>query len=222
MNDWLNLTAMARSLEIPEPTARRYAKLFADYLPHRKMGHITMYAPDTAPILSRISQLYSQGKKKEDIEAVLKKEFPQPDNVPAVGDYEALVKNDNTALQEKLFQFLETVSDQNKKIDALMERENQTSATITRLEEELSAEKNSRKALEESSSKYKQALCILYRSYKEHHALIETLREQSPEEGSTSEMKRIDQRLNHLEDMFLEDMGQLQKIMNHVLKCQES
>ena len=222
MNDWLSLTAMARRLQIPEPTARRYAKLFPHYLPHRKVGRMTLYAPDAGPILTRISQLYSQGHKKDEVEALLKQELPKTIDVASspVAETQPLVRSDNSALQEKLFQFLEIVSDQSRKIDALMERDNQTSATIARLQEELAAEKARRKALEKTSVQYKQALCTLYRGYKDHHALIQALREHPPEEGSTPAIDRISNRLTQLEDMFLEDMGKLQKMMNHVLKNQ--
>jgi hypothetical protein len=222
MNDWLSLTAMARRLQIPEPTARRYAKLFSDYLPHRSVGRMTLYAPDAGPILTRISQLYSDGHKKDEVEAILKDELPMTIDVgaPLLSENQALVRTDNSVLQEKLFQFLDIVSDQSKKIDALMERDNQTSATVARLEEELESEKARREVLEKTSSQYKQALCTLYRGYKDHHALIEALRDQPLADGSSPDIDRISNRLTHLEDMFLEDMGRLQKMMNHVLKKQ--
>ncbi len=222
MNDWLSLTAMARRLQIPEPTARRYAKLFSDYLPHRKVGRMTMFAPDAGPILTRISQLYADGHKKEEVDTILKDELPKTIDVDAasVAENQSLVRTDNSVLQEKLFQFLEIVSDQSKKIDALMERDNQTSATIARLEDELATEKAHRENLEKTSSQYKQALCTLYRGYKDHHSLIEALREHPAAGGATPDIDRISNRLTHLEDMFLEDMGKLQKMMNHVLKGQ--
>jgi hypothetical protein len=222
MNDWLSLTAMARRLQIPEPTARRYAKLFSDYLPHRKVGRMTLYAPDAGPILTRISQLYSDGHKRDDVENIIKEELPRTIDVdaPSMQDSQALVRTDNSVLQEKLFQFLDIVSDQSRKIDALMERDNQTSATITRIQEELEAEKSRREDLEKTSSQYKQALCTLYRGYKDHHALIKALRDQPLSEGPSPDIDRISNRLTHLEDMFLDDMGRLQKMMNHVLKKQ--
>ncbi|GAU08460.1 hypothetical protein [Desulfoplanes formicivorans] len=222
MNDWLSLTAMARRLQIPEPTARRYAKLFSDYLPHRKVGRMTLYAPDAGPILTRISQLYSDGHKKDEVEALLKQELPKTIDVASspLSEGRSLVRSDNSVLQEKLFQFLEIVSDQSRKIDALMERDNQTSATIARLQEELATEKARRETLEKTSAQYKQALCTLYRGYKDHHALIQALRDQPLESGSNPAIDRISNRLTQLEDMFLEDMGKLQKMMNHVLKSQ--
>ncbi len=220
MNDWLSLTAMARRLQIPEPTARRYAKLFSDYLPHRKVGRMTLYAPDAGQILTRISQLYSEGHKKDDVENVLKEELPRTIDIngPAMSESQALVGTDNAVLQDKLFQFLDIVSDQSRKIDALMERDNQTSATMAQMQEELETEKSRREEIEKTSSQYRQALCTLYRGYKDHHALIEALRDQPISEGSSPDIDRISNRLSHLEDMFLEDMGKLQQMMNHVLK----
>jgi hypothetical protein len=131
---------------------------------------------------------------------------------------QALVRTDNAVLQEKLFQFLDIVSDQSKKIDALMERDNQTSATLSRMQDELEAEKSRGEELEKTSAQYRKALCTLYRGYKDHHALIKSLRDQPLSEESSPDIDRISNRLNHLEDMFLEDMGKLQKMMNHVLK----
>ncbi|PIE68629.1 MAG: hypothetical protein CSA21_06455 [Deltaproteobacteria bacterium] len=220
MNDWLTLTAMARSLQIPEPTARRYARLFAEYIPHRKVGHMTMYAPEASSVLAKISQLYAEGHKKTEVESILSKDLPQPIDIPLEDDGHSLVVKDNTVLQEKLLQFLDIVSDQSKKIDALMERDNQTSATIAHLKEELDQEKAGRKALEQTSAQYKQALCALYRGYKDHHDLIRALREQPGGETSSSDIDHLSNRLNHLEDMFLDDMGKLQQLMNQVLQSQ--
>ncbi|WP_462324455.1 hypothetical protein [Desulfoplanes sp.] len=222
MNDWLSLTAMARRLQIPEPTARRYAKLFASYLPHRKIGRMTMYAPDAGSILTRISELYSKGHKKEEVEALLQKELPKTIDIDAPTESQALVRSDNSELQAKLVQFLEVVSDQSKKIDALMERDNQTSATIALLEQRLGEETSHRQRLQESSTRCKQALCKLYHAHKDHHAMITALREHPVAENSSGNTTRLNERLDQLEEMFLDDMGKLQQLMNHVLTSSDS
>ncbi|MDD4650276.1 MAG: hypothetical protein PHO79_09730, partial [Desulfoplanes sp.] len=158
MNDWLSLTAFARRLQIPEPTARRYAKFFPDYLPHRKIGRMNLYAPETGDILTRISDLYAQGHKKEEIIAILEQEIPKTIDIKpsSAHDTAALTRPENNELQEKLVQFLEIVGDQSKKIDALMERDNQTAANVAQLKQDLEAEQARRRDLENTSAQYRQ------------------------------------------------------------------
>lgn len=219
MNDWLSLTAFARRLQIPEPTARRYAKFFSDYLPHRKIGRMTLYAPDAGPILTRISELYSLGHKKEEISSILEQEIPKTIDIKPspVQDAAALAKPENNELQEKLVQFLEIVGDQSRKIDALMERDNQTAANVAQLKQALESEQAHRRDLEQTSSQYRQALLKLYQSHKQHHSMIMALRE-TPVGGEEIDTSHITKRITQLEEMFLDDMGKLQQLMNQVLK----
>ena len=222
MNDWLSLTALSRDLPFPEPTIRRYAKIFSDYLPHRKIGRMTLYAPDTGVVLTRISHLSSQGRKKDEIIHILNNEFPRTIDIDScsVREKTTMVQNDPSGeLQEKLFQFLEIVSDQSKKIEALMERDNQTAANLARLTQQLEEERAHRHALENISSRYNQALRKLYHAHKEHHAMILELRAAPLEENNAPHLatERINERMNQLEDIFLDDMEKLQQLMHQVL-----
>ena len=73
--DWLSVAEIARLTRIPAPTARRYAALFREFLPHRKAGRVTRYAPEAARVFERISGLYHEGRVTTEIEEVLRREF---------------------------------------------------------------------------------------------------------------------------------------------------
>ncbi len=222
MNNWLSLADLVQRLQISEPTIHRYAQLFCEYLPHRTVGGVTVYAPDTEVILTRISRLDSQDRGQEEILDLLAKEFPK--NIEKDPDSRFTKKTPirteaGGELQKKLFQFLEIVSDQSKKIEALMERDNQMTAQMVQLRQELEQERAQRQRLERTSSHSNKALLRLYHSHKEHRAMILDLRAAPMAAKQPDEtMERINARMDQLEDMFLDDMGRLQQLMHHVLK----
>ncbi len=62
---------------IPAPTARRYASLFKDFLPSKKMGRVTKYPDSAVEIFKRIVTLYNEGMVTTEIEQELRAEFPR-------------------------------------------------------------------------------------------------------------------------------------------------
>lgn len=72
--NWLSVAEIAKTTRIPAPTARRYASLFREFLPTKKVGRVTKYAEDSISIFQRISQLYADGHVTHEIEDILKSE----------------------------------------------------------------------------------------------------------------------------------------------------
>lgn len=120
--DWLSVAEIARLTRIPAPTARRYAALFREFLPHRKAGRVTRYAPEAARVFGRISNLYHEGRVTTEIEEVLRQEFSRTIDLdagtgearlPAVEPAPGLLDQFNTSLQ--------VIADQKAVIEALRE-----------------------------------------------------------------------------------------------------
>lgn len=123
--DWLSVADIARTTRIPAPTARRYASLFREFLPHRKSGRTTRYAPDCVPIFERISALYHEGRVSAEIEDILRADYQRTIDVdPGQAQPPAQVLPPDVArtVQEMMEQFgasLKVIADQKAIIDSL-------------------------------------------------------------------------------------------------------
>ncbi len=71
---WFLISELAEELNIPENTVRRYAGLFKDFMPCKKIGRATRYAPEALDILTRISELYNKGYDTEGVHSMLESE----------------------------------------------------------------------------------------------------------------------------------------------------
>ena len=85
LGDWLPIPTLARRVELPETTTRRYVQALADLLPQRKSGRLTLYDADVAEaILPRAAALFSEGHRLPEVKRVLAKEFSQVDDVASL------------------------------------------------------------------------------------------------------------------------------------------
>ena len=90
---WLSVADISRITRIPAPTARRYASLFKEFLPGRKIGRVTKYPEQAVEIFERIAHFYAEGRVTSEIEELLRADFtrtievePRQDEAsPAVG-----------------------------------------------------------------------------------------------------------------------------------------
>jgi hypothetical protein len=73
--NWLSVAEIAKITRIPAPTARRYASLFREFLPSKKVGRVTKYSEDAVRIFEAISKLYQDGHVTTEIEDALKQEY---------------------------------------------------------------------------------------------------------------------------------------------------
>ena len=85
MGDWLPIPTLARRVELPETTTRRYVQALADLLPQRKSGRLTLYDADVAgAILPRAAALFSAGHRLPEVNRILGKEFSQAEDVASL------------------------------------------------------------------------------------------------------------------------------------------
>lgn len=73
----LALNDIARLTSIPAPTARRYASLFKEFLPGRRLGRAMRYDNAAIAVFERVAELYGQGRITSEIEEILRREFPR-------------------------------------------------------------------------------------------------------------------------------------------------
>lgn len=126
--NWLSVAEIAKITRIPAPTARRYASLFREYLPSRKMGRMTKYSDDAVQIFEQIAHHYNEGHVTSEIEDILKRDYARTIDVdagqsPALGtqlsqaDINREMTESFTRLMEKFSSCLEVIADQKALID---------------------------------------------------------------------------------------------------------
>ncbi|MGE4290955.1 MAG: MerR family transcriptional regulator [Desulfovibrio sp.] len=116
--NWLSVAEIAKITRIPAPTARRYASLFREFLPSRKVGRVTKYSDDAVRIFEAISNLYQEGHVTGEIEDALKQEYsrtaemaPEAADVPALG-IGAEFANSFKEVMDKFGHCLQIIADQ--------------------------------------------------------------------------------------------------------------
>jgi hypothetical protein len=74
---WLAIKELANQAEVPEPTARRYLELFAEFFQTRKIGRSLYYAPGCTKIMRKTRELFGDGLDQHRVRTRLEEEFPQ-------------------------------------------------------------------------------------------------------------------------------------------------
>ena len=122
---------MAENLNMPESTARRYVKLFNEFIPQRTVNRVTRYGPEAAEILLQVAEFYRQGLTTAEVKERLSGTVPQ---VFDMKDTES-----STALTpvERLAVALETLANQRAAIERIDERGRQLEAKDRELEEKI-------------------------------------------------------------------------------------
>jgi len=182
---WLPLAEVARRSNMPETTARRYARLFPEALPSKRQGRTVLYAPASGALLVRIGQLFAEGRNAKQVKDALLAE-DQCIDVQAVGRRSALASQANQTGQtdqtgpantspapaknpvnsasgprtdlsrHRLAEFLRHLVDQKQAIASLRE-------DFSLVRRELAEERARRQALEAENRKFKKALLVLIR-----------------------------------------------------------
>ena len=75
--NWYSLAEISKLTRIPAPTARRYALLFKEYLPGKRMGRTTKYPEEALTLFQRINAEYQDGRLTHEIEEELHQEIPR-------------------------------------------------------------------------------------------------------------------------------------------------
>ncbi len=128
--NWYTVADIAKATRIPAPTARRYAALFKDFLPSRKVGRVTRYSEEAVRIFEHISRLYGEGLVTPEIEESLQREYsrvidvPRGSNAPALARTDAVPTEITQAMAELMDKFsacFEILADQKRIIETQRE-----------------------------------------------------------------------------------------------------
>lgn len=77
MAEWRSINEIARDINIPETTARRYLNTYSDFIKGQRFGAVMKYPDEAAAIIGRIYSLSSNGKRVEEIRDILKGQYEQ-------------------------------------------------------------------------------------------------------------------------------------------------
>lgn len=77
MAEWRSINEIARDINIPETTARRYLNTYSDFIKGQRFGAVMKYPDEVAAIIGQIYSLSSKGKKVEEIRDILKGQYEQ-------------------------------------------------------------------------------------------------------------------------------------------------
>lgn len=131
--NWYSVAEISRITRIPAPTARRYASLFKDFLPSRKVGRVTKYPEDAVAVFERIMNLYNDGHVTAEIEDILRREMQRTIDVdpldsteqshaqPAAQADAHFVPRRFGELMDKLGDCLDVIADQKTLIESQAE-----------------------------------------------------------------------------------------------------
>lgn len=108
-----SINEIAKELDIPETTARRYVATFKTFLNGVKYGNVTKYPDQALEILEIIYNSYQAGKSTEEIKSLLEARFTQVIEVNPLADHaaEQLQLKDNNpgnivVVQEQLYKLI--------------------------------------------------------------------------------------------------------------------
>src|SRR5699024_2076936 len=132
--EWLSVTQLSKTLEIPETTTRRYLNTFDEYFRWEQIGRGKKYDPDSVEILQRIAMLYSADRETFEIKKILADEYAftidEENNGAATNDppaYDISGKLDEFQENQESFnkQLLNLLNEQQKYINKLIENQNE-------------------------------------------------------------------------------------------------
>src|SRR5699024_9124498 len=139
--EWLSVTQLSKTLEIPETTTRRYLNTFDEYFRWEQIGRGKKYDPDSVEILQRIAMLYSADSEIFEIKKILAYEYASTIDEENNGD----ATNDKTAydISGKLDKFQENQESFNKQLlNLLHEQQKYINKVIENQNENIEQEKH--------------------------------------------------------------------------------
>lgn len=147
--EYLLIGDIAKELDIPENTLRRYAKVFPEFMITLKTGRITKYHPDMALIFMQIRDLFDNKKTEDEIRENLLKEqpFTISDGKESQG-VQIVTQQMHLELLGSVANTLDRISSQDEQIKRLSER-------VAELEQERVLEQRDKELLDQIRSKMK-------------------------------------------------------------------
>lgn len=156
--EWLSVTQLSNSLEIPETTTRRYLNSFEEYFRWEQVGRGKKYEPSSVEILQRIAMLYGTDRETIEIKKILANEyaFTIDDDETTIDPpaYDISGKLDEFKENQEEFnkQLLRLLQDQQEYINKLLDNQNQNNEQEKRL---VSSEDKSKNYFNQVTSEHK-------------------------------------------------------------------
>lgn len=114
--EWLTVTELANRLGLAENTARRYAKLFDEYISSRKYGRTIKYDPEAIKVMDSVSRLYKEGLGTQEIQERLRGVYPLHVDVQQETDKDRLPATP-TAIPEVVTELKEAIARMTEQMD---------------------------------------------------------------------------------------------------------
>lgn len=76
-NQYKTINDIAKELDLPETTVRRYFSTFREYFTGQTFGRILKYPEKSCEIVTKIYELYKAGKNTDEIKLILKEHYQQ-------------------------------------------------------------------------------------------------------------------------------------------------
>ena len=152
----LTITQIALEIDIPESTARRYAKQLSYFLPSNQIGRTVKYTPIAITVLRDASTLFTKGHTADKVKEILAEKYEQiitgdiveddessrdnllPADVTLFKDLVAeTIRNEIAASQERSHQQIVKLSEEVKQLrEELAKSQDNQAQHITRLTRE--------------------------------------------------------------------------------------
>ena len=131
MDEFMSVPKIAVKIGAVENMVRRYIARFPEFFTFRVSEGVKRYPPEALEVINRISELYQEGKKREEIREALKKDFQpskeiQKDEQPIrrVSDVRAVRKGKKeTGILEQILTELKEIKEEIRKMNRTELRE---------------------------------------------------------------------------------------------------
>lgn len=122
MEKWLTVADIAKETNIPDSTCRRYLAKFSEFFLSKGGSRGKKYDSSAVKILIRIQNLYADGYETEDIDRILRQEFPMVVNGDDKQDEEVTTVTPTLATSEDIADIKAALEEQKRFNQLLLER----------------------------------------------------------------------------------------------------
>jgi len=150
MEEWMALPKIARKLDMPESSARRYAAALEQLIPQRKAGRLVLlHAPTAEIVLPKAAELFAAGLRLQQVRDRLQSELPRADV--------AMVEDATTQPVQLEAMPVELM----RAVNAIREDMTVMASTLERTQADLRDERKARERLSEENEGLHQKMAVL-------------------------------------------------------------
>lgn len=154
MEEWMALPKIARKLDMPESSARRYAAALEQLIPQRKAGRLVLlHAPTAEMVLPKAAELFAAGLRLQQVRDRLQSEMPRAD-MAVVEDIHQDATTQPVQLEAMPVELMRAVN-------AIREDMTVMASTLERTQAELRDERKAREVLADENEELRQKMGVL-------------------------------------------------------------